>query len=147
MSSRHFSKMSYVVLHKMFFRQPCKVSSRFENPAFFRRLKDSLQWCFCSDRVKKWLWFYKCVSTQQIRETYKPFINSTYCKILWILLTQMRDSGQYYRCFLQILMIERTHWLGLLRLLWSTLWDNSSLSTLLFIQNCKLYFSNETYVY
>ena len=59
----------------------------------------------------------------------------------------MRDFCQYYRCFLQILMIERTHWLGLLRLLWQILWDNSSLSTLLFIQNCKRYLSNETCVY
>ena len=60
---------------------------------------------------------------------------------------RMRDFCQYYRCFLQILMIERTHWLGLLRLLWQILWDNSSLSTLLFIQNCKRYLSNETCVY
>ena len=53
------------------------------------------------DRVKKLLWFYKCVSTQQIRETYKPLINSTCCKILWILLTQceilVNIIGAFYR--------------------------------------------------
>ena len=59
----------------------------------------------------------------------------------------MQDFCQYYRCFLQILMSEQTHWLGLLRLLWQILWDNSSLSILLFIQNCKPYLSNETCVY
>ena len=101
----------------------------------------------CSDRVKKWLWFYTCVSTQRIRQTYKPFRNSTHCKIFMNTADTMRVFCQYYRCFKQILMAERTHWLRLLRSLWQILWDNSSLSTLLFIQSCKRYLSNETCVY
>ena len=46
MSYRHFSKMSYVALEQTFFRQLCKLSSRFEDPKFSRRLKDILERCF-----------------------------------------------------------------------------------------------------
>ena len=42
----HFSKMSYVALDEMSLRQLCKISSRFANPAFLRRLKGTLQRCF-----------------------------------------------------------------------------------------------------
>ena len=48
MPQRHFSKMSYVSLDEMFVRQLCKMSSRFGNPTFLRRLKDILQRCFQS---------------------------------------------------------------------------------------------------
>ena len=40
--------MSYVALDKMFLRQLDKMSSRFANPTFLRRLKDILQRCFQS---------------------------------------------------------------------------------------------------
>ena len=46
MPYRHFSKMSYVALDEMFFKQLCKMSSRFANPAFLRRLKGILQISF-----------------------------------------------------------------------------------------------------
>ena len=35
--------MSYVALDEMFLRQLCKMSSRFANPTFLRRLKGILQ--------------------------------------------------------------------------------------------------------
>ena len=77
------------------------------NNAFVFLIQNSQWLIFCMDdleyleRVKKWLWFSICVSTQQIRETYKPFINTTYCKTLWILLTQceilVNIIGAFYR--------------------------------------------------
>ena len=59
----------------------------------------------------------------------------------------MVRQGKEMTLIIQILMIEQKHWLGLLRLLWKILWGNSSLSTLLFIQSCKLYFGNEACLY
>ena len=46
MSWRHFSKISYVALDEMFLRQLWKMSSRFANLTFLRRLKGILQRCF-----------------------------------------------------------------------------------------------------
>ena len=40
--------MSYIALDKMFFRQQCKISSRFENPTFLRHLRGILKRCFQS---------------------------------------------------------------------------------------------------
>ena len=46
MSQRHFSKMSYVAIGKIFSRQLWKMCSRFADPTFVRCLKDILQRCF-----------------------------------------------------------------------------------------------------
>ena len=42
----NLSKMSYVVLEKMFLRELCEMASRFANPKFLRRLKSIFQRCF-----------------------------------------------------------------------------------------------------
>ena len=45
MSKNCLCEMSYKPLYEMSFRQPCKISSRFANPTFFRHLKDILLRC------------------------------------------------------------------------------------------------------
>ena len=45
MSKNCLCEMSYKPLYEMSFRQPCKISSRFVNPTFFRHLKDILLRC------------------------------------------------------------------------------------------------------
>ena len=50
----HFSTMPYVAVDEMFLRQLCKMSSRFANPTFLRRVKGILQRCFQSV-------FYHCL--------------------------------------------------------------------------------------
>ena len=51
MSLRHLSKISYVGLNEISFRQLCKMSSRFANPTFLKCPKDILQRCL--DKMSK----------------------------------------------------------------------------------------------
>ena len=69
--------MSYVSLDEMFFRQLCKMSSRFANPTFLRRLKDILQRCFQSV-------FYHCLEND-LTEMSKNCL----CKMSYTLLYEM----------------------------------------------------------
>ena len=39
MSKNSLCEMSYMSIYEMYFRQLCKISSRFANPTYFRRLK------------------------------------------------------------------------------------------------------------
>ena len=90
--------MSYVALDDMLFRQLCKMSFRFANPTFLRRLKGILQRCF---QVA----FYHCL------ENYIDKVSeNSLCEMSYIPLYEM--SCNYARYLLDL---KIRHLLGVLK--------------------------------
>lgn len=82
MSQRYFYKISYRALDERFFRQPCKMSSRFANPTFLMRLQGILQGCFQGI-------FYHCFENYLAKISKNCFCEMSYIRLHEMSLRQL----------------------------------------------------------
>ena len=102
MSKKHFPEMFDVAPDKMFFRQLCKMSSRFANPIFLRHLKGILQRCFQGV-------FYHCLENYLAKMSKNFFFKKSYIPLYEMSFRQIYNARILLDLQIRHLLASKRH--------------------------------------